>query len=127
MLKMDKNKLKLNIERFKITTNAFETFQSLYLLADEEAAHILNCSLIEYLYYKKDVIQVNNNMKLHLIMMLSLVRHGIKIFGHLSNFNQWINIPNIYLKDAPIKYLKSKEGVKFIDDFLTTLEYGDNV
>lgn len=127
MLRMDDNRLKLNVGKFKIYANYFETFQSLYLLIDEEAAYIFNCSLKEYLFYKKNVGEVNNHMKLYLIIMLSLVRHWMKIFGHLSNFNKWLNIPNIYLKGTPMKLLKSKNGVKFMADFLTALEHGDNV
>jgi uncharacterized protein (DUF2384 family) len=57
-----------------------------------------------------------------------LIKHGIEVFGSVEEFHQWLNRKNFYLDNkTPNSYLNTVTGVKFVDDRLTAMEYGDNV
>jgi uncharacterized protein (DUF2384 family) len=61
------------------------------------------------------------------IMLISLFRHGKDIFGTTEQFNKWLEKANFYFgKKAPVTFIDTISGIKFIDDRLTALEYGDN-
>jgi uncharacterized protein (DUF2384 family) len=56
-----------------------------------------------------------------------LLAHGIEVFGAEEEFLRWMTTANFFFdKQAPIELTNTKEGVKFIDDRLTGIEYGDN-
>jgi uncharacterized protein (DUF2384 family) len=58
---------------------------------------------------------------------LDLIEHGISVFGDIKQFRRWLEEPNFYFnKTAPIEMSGTPGGVKFLDDRLTGLEYGDN-
>ena len=58
----------------------------------------------------------------------SLVEHGIEIFGTKENFQCWLEKENFFFgKKAPAEFMTTDSGIKFIDDRLTGIEYGDNV
>jgi len=57
-----------------------------------------------------------------------LLAHGIEVFGAEEEFLRWMTTVNFFFnKKAPIELTTTKEGIKFIDDRLTGIEYGDNV
>lgn len=61
------------------------------------------------------------------ITLISLFKHGIEIFGTAENFKLWLNKENFYFdKKAPSTFMSTISGIKFIDDRLTGLEFGDN-
>ena len=56
-----------------------------------------------------------------------LFKHGIEVFGTKENFTNWLEKENFFFdKKAPIEFTKTNIGIKFIDDRLTGIEYGDN-
>jgi uncharacterized protein (DUF2384 family) len=60
--------------------------------------------------------------------LLSLMQHGIEVFGSKSDFDQWLATENFFLDGKePNSFLNTIAGVRFIDDRLTAMEYGDNV
>jgi uncharacterized protein (DUF2384 family) len=63
----------------------------------------------------------------HAILLISLFKHGVEIFGNSEQFKKWLKTENFYFdKGAPLKYIDTSSGIKFIDDRLTGIEYGDN-
>ena len=56
-----------------------------------------------------------------------LLKHGIEVFGTEEDFKRWLNTINFFFdKKAPVEFLNADDGIKFIDDRLTGIEYGDN-
>jgi len=95
---------------------------------DEVLSGWLNVSVKTFRSYKKPDQEININIKEHVLLLLSLVQHGKKIFLSMEKFGDWLNAENFYFnKKAPIDYLKTITGIRFIDDRLTAMEYGDNV
>ena len=62
------------------------------------------------------------------MLLISLLEHGIDVFDTTENFDKWLLTENFYLDNNPPKdFLDTITGIKFIDDRLTAMEYGDNV
>ena len=56
-----------------------------------------------------------------------LIEHGTKVFGTKVNFYSWLERENFFFeKKCPIEFINTNKGIKFIDDRLTGIEYGDN-
>ncbi len=53
--------------------------------------------------------------------------HGIQIFVDINLFTSWLSKPNFYFNGKPpLVFNDTIKGLKFIDDRLTAMEYGDN-
>ena len=64
----------------------------------------------------------------HAIALYALFIHGNEVFGSEDEFTTWLNQNNFHFDGkSPYSYLQVISGIKFIDDRLTALEYGDNV
>ena len=58
---------------------------------------------------------------------IELFNHGKSVFGSLDLFIRWLHSDNFYFdKKPPAEMLSTLEGIKFIDDRLTGMQYGDN-
>lgn len=78
-------------------------------------------------YLKTDVI-LKDNTKEQIVHLIALYKHGIETFGTKENFDSWLSINNMLLDyKKPAEFLDTISGIKFIDDRLTAIEYGDNV
>ena len=88
----------------------------------------LNVSVKTFREYKKPPTTFKENVKEQVLLLLSLIKHGIQVFGSVKEFDQWLNQSNFYFDSrSPNAYLNTITGIKFVDDRLTALEYGDNV
>ena len=97
-------------------------------VTDEAIAKWLNISVRTLRNYKKPENKFKENIKEQLLLLLSLFKHGNEIFGSNSSFNEWLNAGNFFFDGAaPASYLNTVTGVRFVDDRLTAMEYGDNV
>ncbi len=105
----------------------FKAIKDITSFTDEKIADWLDISVKTYRTYKKPDAQIKASIKEHALMALSLIRHGIDVFGKPETFIQWLETENFYFdKQAPITFLHTGSGMKFIDDQLTGMEYGDN-
>lgn len=87
----------------------------------------LNLNVKTYRTYKESSSALNANLQEHVIMLLSLLKHGIDIFGTSENFYKWLETPNFHFGvKAPVDFLGTINGIKLVDDSLTGIEYGDN-
>ena len=97
-------------------------------VTDEAIAKWLNISVRTLRNYKKPENKFKDNIKEQLLLLLSLFKHGNDVFGSSSSFNEWLNAGNFFFDGtAPASYLNTVTGVRFVDDRLTAIEYGDNV
>ena len=69
----------------------------------------------------------NINKVANTVTEQSLIKHGIEIFGSKENLMIWLQRENFFFdKKAPIEFMNTSEGRKFIDERLTGIAYGDN-
>ena len=95
---------------------------------DEVISNWLNVSVKTYRSYRLPNNKFKDNVKEQIILLLSVVRHGISVFGTAKEFNQWLNSKNFYFDyKIPNAYLNTVTGIRFVEDRLTAIEYGDNV
>src|SRR5690606_12278807 len=69
-------------------------------LNDKILSDWLNISTRTYRNYKtKDNIILKDNIKEHIILILSLYKHGEDVFGSIANFEKWLTQKNVLLED----------------------------
>lgn len=116
------------IKNGKIDSTYINYLDNLTDLNDELTSDILNISSKTLRSYRKLDITLRGNIKEHLVYLISLFEHGIKVFGSKEDFNEWLLADNMLLdNEQPKNFLDTISGIKFIDDRLTAMEYGDNV
>jgi uncharacterized protein (DUF2384 family) len=97
-------------------------------LQDEILSNWLNISVKTFRTYKKPENTFKDNLKEQIILLFSLFKHGIDIFGTREEFNQWLNTKNFFFdNNMPVSYLNTITGIRFVDNRLTAMEFGDNV
>ena len=97
-------------------------------LNDDIISDWLNISVKTFREYKKPKSAFKENVKEQVLLILSLFKHGITIFGSVKEFENWLNQENFYFDNkSPNSFLNTITGIKFIDDRLTAMEYGDNI
>ncbi len=95
---------------------------------DEEISHWLNINVKTFRAYKKPNQELNIGLREHVLSLLSLMKHGKKLFGTSQDFKQWLIAENFYLDGkAPVDFLQTITGIRFVDERLTAMEYGDNI
>lgn len=106
----------------------FNYLKEITTLNDEIISAWLNINSKTLRAYRKPESISKDNIKEHLVMLISLYEHGIDIFETKENFDKWLLTDNYFLDNKPPKdFLDTITGIKFIDDRLTAIEYGDNV
>lgn len=101
--------------------------KSLTDFSDEVISNWLNMSVKTYRTYKSAAAEIKEDVQEHTVLLVALMKHGIDIFGSSDEFSKWLETENYYLDGKkPIDYLNTISGIKFIDNQLTGMEYGDN-
>ena len=96
--------------------------------SDEVIANWLDISVKTLRNYRKVGSEIKESQKEHLVMLLSLYQHGISVFGSAAHFDKWLDTDNYFFDNrAPKDFLDTSSGIRFTDDRLTAMEYGDNV
>ena len=96
-------------------------------LSDEKLSASLNLNVKTFRTYKNSNIDLKADLQEHTILLLALIKHGLEVFGSKEAFNSWLEQENFYMDHrAPIDYLNTISGIKFVDSSLTGIEYGDN-
>ncbi len=95
---------------------------------DELLSEWLNINVKTFRSYKKPNAILKENLQEHIVLLISLFKHGIEVFGDADAFNRWLDSENFFLDgEKPITYLKTVTGIRFIDNRLTGIEFGDNI
>lgn len=106
----------------------FSYLKEITTLNDEIISAWLNINPKTLRAYRKPESVSKENVKEHLVLLISLYEHGIDVFETKENFDKWLLTNNYFLDNKPPKdFLDTVTGIKFIDDQLTAIEYGDNV
>lgn len=72
-------------------------------------------------------IKILNNTNEFNELQNNLYKLGEEVFGDKKYFTQWLNSENFYFDNKkPIEWTNSMEGLKFINDRLIGMQYGDN-
>jgi uncharacterized protein (DUF2384 family) len=106
----------------------FNYLKEITTLNDERISGWLNINSKTLRAYRKPESTSKDNIKEHLVFLISLYEHGIETFGSNENFDKWLLSENYFLDNkTPEEFLNTITGIQFIDDRLTAIEYGDNV
>ena len=112
----------------EINWEYLDTIKAYSDLTDETISLWLNISVRSFRSYRQHNLRLKENLKEQVIYLLSLIKHGIDVLGSKDRFNQWLTAKNFLLDGkAPVSFLSTVTGIRFIDDRLTAMEYGDNV
>jgi uncharacterized protein (DUF2384 family) len=115
------------IKTGKVGPQHLQAIKLLTLFNDEKISDWLDISVKTFRSYKKPDSVIKARIKEQAVMTLSLIKHGIEVFGTKESFSIWLEKENFFFdKKAPIEFMDTNSGIKFIDDRLTGLEYGDN-
>lgn len=125
--KIDTDKTLHLVQSAKTSRKYFGLLKSLTKEDDKELSEWLDISVKTFRSYKNTSKVTKASLTEHTIMLISLVKHGIEVFGNYTNFREWLKKDNFYFeKRPPVNYIASISGMKFIDDRLTALEAGDS-
>lgn len=113
-----------------------DQIDSSYLILLKELSHFSDQAISDFLHinvktyrnYRDAGQALRRDIQEHTIMILSLIKHGMEVFGDSNRFSQWLSSENFHFgNQRPSTYLDTISGIKLLDDRLTAMEYGDNV
>ncbi len=111
----------------KVDHRYIALFKEVSDISDEVISSWFNINVKTFRNYKKDSGDIKENIKEHLILLVSLFKHGKEVFGSKNLFSDWLHRENFFFdNEAPIDYLKTITGIRYIEDRLTAMEHGDN-
>jgi uncharacterized protein (DUF2384 family) len=103
-------------------------FKNLTDFNDSIISDWLNLSVKTFREYRKPKTVFKENVKEHVLLLLALFKHGIQVFGTSASFELWLNTKNFHFNnEKPEQFLNTVTGIRFLDDRLTAMEFGDNV
>lgn len=117
------------INTVKIDLNFFKYLDSIIGLNDSILSKWLNITTRTMHNYKtRSVVDLKDNTKEQIVLLLALYKHGINVFNTSDKFEEWLKSKNILLGNKqPLDFLNTATGIQFIDRRLTAIEFGDNV
>jgi uncharacterized protein (DUF2384 family) len=105
-------------------------FSILKMITDEDDKRISNwLDMTEKTYrtYRNEDKAIKSSLLEHTLMIISLFKHGVEIFGSADQFKKWLFTGNFHFDSKPpIDFIDTISGIRFIDNRLTGIEYGDN-
>lgn len=115
------------IDSGSINSSYLQKLKSLSKVSDKIISNWLNINVKTFRAHKNSNLAIKEDIQEHIIILISLIKHGIDVFGDIENFNKWLETENFHFGGkAPTDYLNTISGIKFTDDRLVGMEYGDN-
>lgn len=116
------------LEKDKFTAGHVRILRQKSSAGDKRLSFMLNIAPKTFVSYTKDIAKIKIDTKEHILMLISLIKHGSEVFGSEEGFNDWLDIKNVFLNNRkPMEFLNTISGIRMIDDRLVAMEYGDNV
>ena len=116
------------VNNYTIDQKYIQYLDELSNLKDEIISKWLNITTRTYRNYKTKDVSLKDNTKEQIVLSISLYKHGLDVFTTKEDFEHWLTAPNILLDNkAPMDFLDTVSGLKFIDNRLTAIEFGENV
>lgn len=116
------------VHSFSHTASHIDYLKENTRASDEMIAYWLNVNVKTFRNYKKELSPIKDDIKEQIVMLVALVKHGLSVFGSPHAFGQWLKTKN-FLFDGkrPEAFLNTNSGIRFIEDRLTGMEFGDNI
>lgn len=116
------------LQKKQVSWKHVQALKDLSQYNDEVLAGWLNLSVRTFRDYRKPATILKENVREQVILLLTLIKHGIKVFGSASDFYTWLHTRNFYFNNQlPAGFLNMVTGIRFVDERLTAMEFGDNV
>ena len=116
------------LQKKEVNSKHINAIRSSTQFNDDTIAQWLNISVRTFRDYGKSGSTFKENLKEHVLLLLSLMKHGAVVFGSPQEFDRWLDTENFYFdKKKPSFFLNTITGIRFVDDRLIAMEYGDNV
>jgi putative toxin-antitoxin system antitoxin component (TIGR02293 family) len=116
------------IQTKNINWNYLGAIKQLSNFNDDVISEWLNISVRTFRSYKESTEKISNNLKEQVLLLVALFKHGNSVFGSKQDFGKWLISPNfIFDNQAPVNFLNSITGIRFVEDRITAIEFGDNI
>lgn len=116
------------IQSKNINWNYLGAIKQLCNFNDDSISEWLNISVRTFRSYKESTDKISNNLKEQVLLLVSLFKHGNAVFGSKLEFGNWLTSPNFFFDNQiPANFLNSITGIRFIEDRITAIEFGDNI
>jgi uncharacterized protein (DUF2384 family) len=115
------------INTVNIESREFKFFKKLAQKTDKIISEWFNISEKTFQNYKNLKTEISMPFKEKFLHLIALYKKGELVFGSKEAFNTWLETPNFQFNNsAPVDFFKSISGIRYIEDRLTGIEYGDN-
>ncbi|MBX2816243.1 MAG: MbcA/ParS/Xre antitoxin family protein [Saprospiraceae bacterium] len=95
---------------------------------DDTLSDFLHLNVKTFRQYRDSKAVLRKDLQEHVVMLLSLMKHGVEVFGDAETFERWLRSINPFFdRQRPMEFLDTINGICYVDDRLTAIEYGDNV
>lgn len=126
--RMDQTQILYFLKSHSLTNKHVLAIKAFDDFTDAMLSYWLNVSEKTVRNYVLPATTFKENTQEHIVSLLSLFKHGKNVFASKSKFADWLDKENFFFDgDKPSTYLNTISGIKFVDDRLTAMEFGDNV
>ncbi|ARN78191.1 hypothetical protein BST97_09405 [Nonlabens spongiae] len=102
-------------------------FKEITRSTDKVISVWFNVSEKTFQNYRSSNGKLSINFKEKLVLLISLYKQGEKVFGSKQAFIDWLEKPNFHFdQKKPVDFFNTISGIRYIEDRLTGMEYGDN-
>lgn len=109
-------------------SNLLSGLKNTSTLSNDKISYCLEISVNTHRRYAKRPDLIKTKTKEHILLLILLFKKGNRVLGSNNNFKDWLDKENLFFDNSkPISYLQFISGIRFIDDRLVAMEYGDNV
>ncbi|WP_420388161.1 antitoxin Xre/MbcA/ParS toxin-binding domain-containing protein [Roseivirga sp.] len=111
-----------------IDSNFVPLIKNFTTLSDEVISDCLNINVKTYRSYRDKTVELKPIQQEHTLAILSVLQHGIRVFGNKEKLTEWLEKPNFFFDNRPpLDFLKTISGIQFIDHKLSAIESGDTI
>ena len=112
----------------KIRSKALKDLKKLTSFSDVQISSWLHINVKTFRSYRDRAIALPDDISEQVYLLLRLFQLGKALFSNKEQFDEWLSTENFYFDEvAPMEFLSSISGIRFISSRLRAMEMGDNV